>query len=256
MAIHKTGGAKFYISPTSVNPDTIDAMDNTALLAFYNGISDWEEVEEVENLGEVGDTAENIAFTTVGRNRVRKLKGPRDAGNQTVVVGRDPLDDGQEAMIAAEGTDFNYPFKILMNDARAAGYSQSAQYYIGLVMSRPTSHGPNAQVTTRSFGININSSILEVSSEVLSAPTNTLLPSISGELDETEILTAIEGTWTGYPIFTYQWKRDGVNIGGATARTYTIVNADVGTGLSVAVTGTNTAGSATAESAITADIPA
>ncbi len=162
MSIHKTGGSKFFISPTSVNPDTIDAMDDEALLAFYEGINDWVEVEETENLGDVGDTAETVSFTTIGRNRVRKLKGPRNAGSQTVVVGRDPLDDGQEALIDAEKTDFNYPFKVQLNDAPSAGYTNSVLYYAGLVTSRPTNMGPNAQVTTRTFTIEVNTSVLEV----------------------------------------------------------------------------------------------
>lgn len=167
MAIHKTGGSKFYISPTSVDVDEIEAMDNAALLAFYEAITDWEEVEEVENLGTVGDTAEGVSFTTIGRNRVRKLKGPRDAGTQEVTVGRDPLDDGQEALIAAEGTDFNYPFKIELNDARSADYTNSVEYYAGLVMSKPINMGTNATVVTRTFNIDINTSIFEVKSELI-----------------------------------------------------------------------------------------
>lgn len=169
MAIHKTGGAKFYISPTTVDPDTLEAMDSVALLAYYEGLADWLEVEEKENLGELGDTAETIAFQTIGRNRVRKLKGPRNAGAQTVVCGRDALDDGQEALIAAEGTDFNHPFKIVLADARTASYTDSVLYYAGLVMSRPTNLGPANQVTTRTFNIEINSSVLEVASELISS---------------------------------------------------------------------------------------
>jgi hypothetical protein len=169
MAIHKTGGTTFHISPTTVDPDTLEAMDDAALLAFYEGLNDWVEVEETENLGDVGDTAETISFQTIGRNRVRKLKGPRNAGAQTVVVGRDPLDDGQEALITAEKTDFNYPFKMVLPDARTASYTDSVQYYAGLVMSRPTNLGPNAQVTTRTFTIEINTSVLEVASELISS---------------------------------------------------------------------------------------
>jgi len=167
MAIHKTGGSKFYISPTSVDVDAIEAMNDADMLEFYEDIADWEEVEEIENLGTVGDTAEEISFTTIGRNRVRKLKGPRDAGTQEVTVGRDPLDDGQEALIAAEGNDFNYPFKIELNDARSANYTKSVLYYAGLVMSKPTNMGTNPTVVTRAFNIGINTSIVEVKSAVI-----------------------------------------------------------------------------------------
>ena len=43
--------------------------------------------------------------------------------------------------------------------------------------------------------------------------------------------------------YTYQWKRDGGNIGGATSSTYALVTADDGHNISCAVTATNTGGS-------------
>lgn len=256
MAIHTNADSKLYISPTSVNVDTINAMDDAAAVAFFEGISDWVEVEELEDLGELGDTSEAITFTALNNSRVRKLKGPRDAGTQTIVVGRDPLDDGQEAFIAAERTKFDYPVKIELADARTAGHSNSVLYYAGMVQGAPTNLGNVSNVVRRTFSVGINTAIYEVSSDVLAAPTNTLEPSIAGVLDEGEVLTAIEGTWTGNPTFTYAWSRDGTPISGATAKTYTIVSDDVGTGLAVTVTGTNSAGNASATSATTADVPA
>lgn len=80
----------------------------------------------------------------------------------------------------------------------------------------------------------------------LSEPTNTVLPSITG----TTTLTASTGTWTNSPSsYAYQWKRDGVNIDGATDSTYILVTADLGTTITVSVTATNAAGSNTATSA-------
>jgi len=90
------------------------------------------------------------------------------------------------------------------------------------------------------------------------APTNTLLPSISGIAQDTEVLTAIEGSWTGAPTFTYAWEEDTgagyAAISGATSGTYTVVTANVGNPIRVVVTGTNTEGSASATSAATADV--
>jgi predicted secreted protein len=80
------------------------------------------------------------------------------------------------------------------------------------------------------------------------SPTNTLLPSISGTPQVGQVLTAIPGTWTGNPSFTYQWRNEGVDIGGATSVTYTPVVGDVGDVLTVRVTATNTSGSANATS--------
>ena len=93
-------------------------------------------------------------------------------------------------------------------------------------------------------------------------PANTSPPTISGTAQAGQPLTASPGTWTGtQPIsYAYQWQRcdsSGANcnpITGATSAGYTATTADVGSTLSVAVTGSNTVGGATATSAPTATV--
>lgn len=88
-------------------------------------------------------------------------------------------------------------------------------------------------------------------------PENTVLPAISGIAQVGQVLTALEGAWTGAPAFTYQWQDDDggwVNIIGATSRTYTPLVGDVGNPIRVVVTGTNAEGSDSATSAATADV--
>lgn len=84
-----------------------------------------------------------------------------------------------------------------------------------------------------------------------SAPVNSVLPAISGIAQVGEEMTAWSGVWSGAPTFTYQWKNEGANIVGATSATYTPVVGDVGDNITVTVTGTNTAGNASATSAET-----
>jgi predicted secreted protein len=86
------------------------------------------------------------------------------------------------------------------------------------------------------------------------APVNSLLPSISGLLTNGTVLTAIEGTWSGAPTFTYQWRGAGTPIGGATAKTYTLTGTEVGKAIDVIVTGTNTVGNASATSGATKNV--
>jgi hypothetical protein len=84
----------------------------------------------------------------------------------------------------------------------------------------------------------------------VSPPYNTVAPVISGTLTEDETLTTTDGTWLQSPTsYTYQWKRDGVNIGGATSNNYVLLLADVGSTITVTVTATNAAGSTNATSA-------
>lgn len=81
------------------------------------------------------------------------------------------------------------------------------------------------------------------------APTNTVAPVVSGTPSVGQVLTTTNGTWTGSPTgYTYQYRRNGTAIAGATASTYTAQAADVGTTLTCAVTATNAGGSATAVS--------
>ena len=88
-------------------------------------------------------------------------------------------------------------------------------------------------------------------------PQNILLPFIDGPLhlgDEPafakvgEVMTANVGQWVGAQGFTYQWKKGGVDISLATAKTYTPVSGDIGSTLTVAVTARNANGTTAATS--------
>lgn len=65
-----------------------------------------------------------------------------------------------------------------------------------------------------------------------------VVPTISGTAAIGSTLTAATGTWTPAPVtLTYQWRREGSPIAGATGRTYAVGPADGGAKLSVSVTG-------------------
>jgi hypothetical protein len=89
-----------------------------------------------------------------------------------------------------------------------------------------------------------------ITAQTFSAPVNTVAPAITGTAQEGQTLTCSTGTWTGNPTptYTYQWKRNGSNIGSATNSTYTLVTADVGQSIKCTVTATNFIGSASADS--------
>jgi Calcineurin-like phosphoesterase len=91
-------------------------------------------------------------------------------------------------------------------------------------------------------------------------PANTSPPTISGSPVQGQTLTADPGSWSGTaPLaYAYQWRRCDAgggscsDIAGATATSYTLVAADVGSTIRVRVTATNSAGSAAASSEPTA----
>lgn len=83
------------------------------------------------------------------------------------------------------------------------------------------------------------------------APTNITPPAVTptSGIVVTTVLTTTDGTWANSPSgYTYQWKRDGANISGATANTYTVQTADANHGVKCTVTATNGSGVTTADS--------
>ena len=103
--------------------------------------------------------------------------------------------------------------------------------------------------------VNGSSTILSnVTSAVTAAaaPTNTVLPTITGTGSLGQTLTRSTGTWTSAtaetPTYATQWKRAGVAISGATNSTYVVQAADVGTNVTVTVTATDSNGSTAATS--------
>lgn len=88
------------------------------------------------------------------------------------------------------------------------------------------------------------------------APVNTVLPAITGLVQESQTLTAGHGSWAGSTPFSYsyQWRlcdsggASCADISGETASTYAPVSADLGSTLRVAVTAENSVDQATAAS--------
>ena len=82
---------------------------------------------------------------------------------------------------------------------------------------------------------------------VIGPPENTGAPTISGTLQEGDVITEIHGTWTNNPTsFSYLWLRcnaggTGCVSTGVTTQTYTLTAADVGSTMEVAETASNAA---------------
>ena len=93
------------------------------------------------------------------------------------------------------------------------------------------------------------------------APTNTVLPAVSGSAVEGQTLTASTGSWSGSPTsYAYQWQDCNTageacsNITSATSASYKLAAGDVGHTVRAVVTAANAGGSGKASSAATATI--
>ena len=127
------------------------------------------------------------------------------------------------------------------------GSTDRGRRLVVVVTARNADGSTNAQASTGVIGARA------------AAPSNTSVPSISGNLREGETLTANPGVWGGtQPIsFGYQWQRCDANggncsnVSGATNRTYVVTSSDVNRSVRVLVTARNAGGSRTAASAPT-----
>jgi hypothetical protein len=150
MTVNTASGAKLFIGTANSN--------RSSALADYVADS-YIEVGEVEDLGEFGDESERIKFTALSDGRSRSFKGPRDAGEMTMVVGDDPTDEGQLALEAAEASPLDFNFYVQLNDAISLGGQDSKHYFIGKVFSKRRNVGNASNVVRRNFAIGINSAV-------------------------------------------------------------------------------------------------
>lgn len=152
--INTTAQSRIFLGPVMPKLLTKTAMEALT----------WVELEEVENLGEFGDDAEEVVFKAIKDGRSRKMKGSSDAGTIELTVGRDPLDEGQQAMAAAAKTKFQYAIKIEAADAADENDDNSIFYFGALVMSGRNNFGGTDDITRTTFRLAINTEILEVAS--------------------------------------------------------------------------------------------
>lgn len=152
-------------------------------------------------------------------------------------------------LTASNGTYSAYPTSLTYTrqwtrDGSPISGATAATYTIALadsgtnlacVITPSNAQGAGAAVTSTSVTV-----------QTFTVPTNTVAPVVTGSNSLGDVLTSTTGTFTGNPStgFTYsrQWARDGFDIPGATAGTYTIVVADSAASIVCKVRATNAVG--------------
>lgn len=145
----------------TVEIGTANTLGTATMLADFEADS-YIEISEVEDGGQLGDESASITFTGLKDGRVKKLKGPRDAGTLALVCGALPNDPGQDAAVAAQLTKFDYNFRITLNDALELGGTGTVLYFFAQVMGDRRNIGNVSNVVKRTFNLGVNSAIFEV----------------------------------------------------------------------------------------------
>jgi hypothetical protein len=73
-------------------------------------------VGELVSIPEFGRTYNEVTYNPLSTRGTKKFKGSFNDGTVAVQLGKDSSDAGQAAMLAALDTDFDYNFKVELND--------------------------------------------------------------------------------------------------------------------------------------------
>jgi hypothetical protein len=246
---NSNAASKIFVCATAQNTD-LNQGD-------YEGL-DWVEVKGVGNLGETGKSTNILTYPTWDTSVVQKAKGLTDAGSPTLEVARIPTDAGQIILRAAGavGNNNNYAIKILRSDGSTTT-NGTVQYNRGLVAgpTRPNGANEDFDLEIFTFGLQQEEIVVNPGAGGV-APTNTVIPAITGTVEVGEVLTLSNGTFTGDATITYayRWFAGGVAISGATANTFTLTADQLGKIIAGRVVATNSSGSAFAFSEATAAV--
>lgn len=107
--LYPVAGCRIYIGPAANLPD--DDLDESD----FSAIS-WTEIGGWSQMGAFGDTAALITTALINTGRDVKQKGTKNAGQMQNVFAVKPTDAGQIALIAAEKSPSNFPFRLVLND--------------------------------------------------------------------------------------------------------------------------------------------
>jgi hypothetical protein len=197
-------------------------------------------------------TATNAAGTAVYHSFGTLIQALRPIATADPVI-TNVTDPGNPPTVAeqlscASGTWSNSPtftYQWLRNGTEIGGATSSSY----TVVAEDEGKSLQCRVT----GTNPDSTASAVSARLVADPQpGTAPPTLSsagyifGARQVGGTLSCEPGSWTGSPTFTYQWLRNGTEIGGATSSSYTGVTADRGTTVQCRVTATNAGGSTVA----------
>lgn len=152
-------GSTIHIGPTTAV--TFGDVSGYAALAFTK-------VGGGGTIGDFGSTAALVTFDGLEDDYTTKGKGIRNAGSIQCTFAYNAQDDGQQDVIAAEGTKKTYAFKVTAADAKDSNDTDSVWYFHALVMSAVIQIGGPNDVTRLQVTLEVSGGITPDPSSVVS----------------------------------------------------------------------------------------
>lgn len=143
------------MADTTFNGSTL-AVQKAALPSTLNETG-WEtgtytDVGNIQDIGEMGDTHNQIEYSTLADSRQKRLPGLRDGGSVPLTVIYDSSDGGQTILRAANGTTDVHLFKV--KDADGETY-----YFGGVVADLRWPTRDNSTVKMFTVNIYVNTQV-------------------------------------------------------------------------------------------------
>lgn len=210
------------------------------------------------NVDAVIDQTSYLSGTDYGKWKVPAFTAAltsASAANASVLVMDNAPEVGEALVVEPDTANFTGPGAFFVRSVAGSG-----PYNVTMFTSSVNAHASGSVVKSASCADGVHGSPrlhMRLAGAIIDAkaagkfgssgpavPVNTALPSTSGGTTVGSTRTATTGTWTNSPSsFTYQWTRNGSNIGGETASTYLTVLADDGNDVACVVIAINGAGS-------------
>lgn len=149
MGIATSAGTKLYIGPAS----------SASTIAAFAALS-YTEIRWVETIGDFGREKQDVTFSAVSGSDVQHLAGSGDYGVLPVTVAHDPLDPGQQALIAAAQSPFRFAYRLDIADQDGG----ETFYFLARVLGRRLNLGAASNVRRRTFPLAMSDTPIGVGS--------------------------------------------------------------------------------------------
>jgi hypothetical protein len=152
----------------------------------------------------------------------------------------DPDGDKSDITISADGT-------VLTIDPGVVTFAKMQDIPSGTILGRSTAGSGVVELITIGNGLEIVDGVLRAidvpEAPANPAPENIVAPGAFGSVIEGSVVSVTSGSWLYSPTsYTYQWRRNGVDIFSQTDNNYTLTSADVGSLITCLVNATNSGG--------------